>query len=386
MFMIRKLILFISLLSGYCLMAQDISIFFLKDGSIVQGQIVNENQYRIFLKTEQGTIKILPSDVLGREDAANKGDLTFVSERLEYLQGNVNHLTGQVNHWNDSLKTALDDLYELFKNLEVLQNEFEIDLLRLHSQGREQKKKMDYVEDDLINQRVDIASNRQEMGGIDDTVSTLNQEFSQVRQKLDITANQSYILSGNLTTIKKDIQSIRSNQENQQNQINMMSGALANNIQEVIQVQGKFSNVENGVEENRLEIRKLNNELLDQTEELSKGMDMMLKDLTSQLESISDRIDQMDNNALKARKKLTTDLGDLANELNILSDKVIKLSRDHRVTDEKVNSIDGNISTIERSINNIDGKINKIDDRINKVESRVSDLKGQVDKIPIVKE
>ena len=386
MFMIRKLILFISLLSGYCLMAQDISIFFLKDGSIVQGQIVNENQYRIFLKTEQGTIKILPSDVLGREDAANKGDLTFISERLEYLQGNVNHLTGQVNHWNDSLKTALDDLYELFKNLEVLQNEFEIDLLRLHSQGREQKKKMDYVEDDLINQRVDIASNRQEMGGIDDTVSTLNQEFSQVRQKLDITANQSYILSGNLTTIKKDIQSIRSNQENQQNQINMMSGALANNIQEVIQVQGKFSNVENGVEENRLEIRKLNNELLDQTEELSKGMDMMLKDLTSQLESISDRIDQMDNNALKARKKLTTDLGDLANELNILSDKVITLSRDHRVTDEKVNSIDGNISTIERSINNIDGKINKIDDRINKVESRVSDLKGQVDKIPIVKE
>ena len=386
MFMIRKLILFISLLSGYCLIAQDISIFFLKDGSIVQGQIVNENQYRIFLKTEQGTIKILPSDVLGREDAANKGDLTFVSERLEYLQGNVNHLTGQVNHWNDSLKTALDDLYELFKNLEVLQNEFEIDLLRLHSQGREQKKKMDYVEDDLINQRVDIASNRQEMGGIDDTVSTLNQEFSQVRQKLDITANQSYILSGNLTTIKKDIQSIRSNQENQQNQINMMSGALANNIQEVIQVQGKFSNVENGVEENRLEIRKLNNELLDQTEELSKGMDMMLKDLTSQLESISDRIDQMDNNALKARKKLTTDLGDLANELNILSDKVITLSRNHRVTDEKVNSIDGNISTIERSINNIDGKINKIDDRINKVESRVSDLKGQVDKIPIVKE
>ena len=386
MFMIRKLILFISLLSGYYLMAQDISIFFLKDGSIVQGQIVNENQYRIFLKTEQGTIKILPSDVLGREDAANKGDLTFVSERLEYLQGNVNHLTGQVNHWNDSLKTALDDLYELFKNLEVLQNEFEIDLLRLHSQGREQKKKMDYVEDDLINQRVDIASNRQEMGGIDDTVSTLNQEFSQVRQKLDITANQSYILSGNLTTIKKDIQSIRSNQENQQNQINMMSGALANNIQEVIQVQGKFSNVENGVEENRLEIRKLNNELLDQTEELSKGMDMMLKDLTSQLESISDRIDQMDNNALKARKKLTTDLGDLANELNILSDKVITLSRDYRVTDEKVNSIDGNISTIERSINNIDGKINKIDDRINKVESRVSDLKVQVDKIPIVKE
>ena len=77
-----------------------------------------------------------------------------------------------MNHWNDSLKTALSDLYELFRDLEVLQNEFEIDLLRLHSQGREQKKKIEYVQDDLVNQRVDIASNRQEMGGIDDTVRT----------------------------------------------------------------------------------------------------------------------------------------------------------------------------------------------------------------------
>lgn len=380
--MVKKLILIISVLSICPLMAQDISIFFLKDGSIVQGQVVNENQYRIFLKTEQGTIKLLPSDILGREDTANKGDLTFVSERLEYLQGNVNHLSGQVNHWNDSLRTALDDLYELFKNLEVLQNEFEIDLLRLHSQGREQKKKMEYVEDDLVTQRVDIASNRQEMGGIDDTVSTLNDEFGQVRQKLDITANQSYILSGNLSTIKKDIQSIRSTQEVQQNQIDMMAGALANNIQEVIQVQGKFSNVENGVEENQLSIRKLNKELLDQTDELSKGMELMLKDLTSQLETISDRIEKMDNNALKARKKLTTDLGDLANELNILNDKVTTLSRDFRVTDEKVDSIDDKIRSIEGSIDKIDDRINKVDDKINKTDGRVSNLKGQVDKIP----
>ena len=380
--MVKKLILIISVLSICPIMAQDISIFFLKDGSIVQGQVVNENQYRIFLKTEQGTIKLLPSDILGREDTANKGDLTFVSERLEYLQGNVNHLSGQVNHWNDSLRTALDDLYELFKNLEVLQNEFEIDLLRLHSQGREQKKKMEYVEDDLVTQRVDIASNRQEMGGIDDTVSTLNDEFGQVRQKLDITANQSYILSGNLSTIKKDIQSIRSTQEVQQNQIDMMAGALANNIQEVIQVQGKFSNVENGVEENQLSIRKLNKELLDQTDELSKGMELMLKDLTSQLETISDRIEKMDNNALKARKKLTTDLGDLANELNILNDKVTTLSRDFRVTDEKVDSIDDKIRSIEGSIDKIDDRINKVDDKINKTDGRVSNLKGQVDKIP----
>jgi|TARA_B100000959_G_scaffold287461_1_gene372448 chromosome segregation ATPase len=366
--MLKKLIV-ILLLTIVRLSAQDVSIFFLKDGSIVQGQVVNENQHRIFLKTEQGTIKLQPSDILGREDAAKKGDLTFVSERLEYLQGNVNHLSGQVNHWNDSLRTALNDLYELFKDLEVLQNEFEIDLLRLHSQGREQKKKIEYVQDDLVNQRVDIASNRQDMGGLDDTVSTMNKQFSQARQKLDITANQSYLLSGNLSSIKQDIQSIRSIQENQQNQIDMMAGALANNIQEVIRVQGKFGDVEDGVDNNQKGIKKLNHSLEEKTDELSQTMRSMLKDLTNRLDVISSKIDDMDNNALKARKKLATDTGDLKNELDIISEKVITSSRDIRSNEEKLNSIGD--------------KIDKVEGSVKKADARLSKLKSQVDEIPL---
>ena len=373
--MVKKLIIII-LLVTVRLSAQDLSIFFLKDGSIVQGQVVNENQYRIFLKTEQGTIKLLPSDILGREDAAKKGDLSFVSERLEYLQGNVNHLTGQVNHWNDSLKTALTDLHELFNDLEVLQNEFEIDLLRLHSQGREQKKKMEYVQDDLVNQRVDIASNRQEMGGIDDTVSTLNESFSKVTQKLDITANQSYLLSGNLSSIKKDIQSIRSIQENQQNQIDMMAGALANNIQEVIRVQGKFGDVEDGVNDNQVGIKKLNNSLDEKTDQLAQDMRSMLKDLTNRLDVISTKIDDMDKNALKARKKLATDLGDLANELEIIGEKVITLTRDFRTNEEK-------LSSIGDKVDKVDGKVDKVEGSVKKVNDSLTKLKSQVDDIPL---
>ena len=165
--MIKNIILIIIIILGLELYAQKISIFFLKNGSIVQGKIVNENQNRIFLKTDQGTIKIIPTDILGREDAAKNGDLTFFSDRLDYLQNNVSQLSGQLNHWNDSLKIALDDLQLLFRDLEVLQNEFEIDLLRLHSQGREQKKQIEYFEDDLVDQRVRIASNRQEIGNLD---------------------------------------------------------------------------------------------------------------------------------------------------------------------------------------------------------------------------
>ena len=366
--MLKKLIVIV-LLTVSSAFAKDISIFFLKDGSIVQGQIVNENQNRIFLKTDQGTIKINPFDILGREDAAKQGDLTFISERLEYLQGNVNHLTGQVNHWNDSLKTALSDLYELFRDLEVLQNEFEIDLLRLHSQGREQKKKIEYVQDDLVNQRVDIASNRQEMGGIDDTVSTMNKQFNKVRQKLDITANQSYLLSGNLSSIKKDLESIRSVQDNQQNQIDMMSGALANNIQEVIRVQGKFGDVEQGVENNQLEIKKLSNNLELKTDELAISINSSNKDLRESINLILEKLDDMDNNAVKERKKLATDLGDLKNELEIVSDKVITLSRDLRKNEEELSSLFD--------------KVGKVESSIKKVDTGLSKLKTKVDEIPI---
>ena len=111
----------------------------MKDGSIVQGSVLNENQSRIFLKTDQGTIKILTSDVLGREDLARKGDLSFLSDRVDYLQNQVNHLTGKLNVLNDSLDTVLDQLEESYVVMDGLQGEFEVDLLRIHAQTREEK-------------------------------------------------------------------------------------------------------------------------------------------------------------------------------------------------------------------------------------------------------
>ena len=133
-------------------------------------------------------------------------------------------------------------------------------------------------------------------------------------------------------------------------------------------------------------ITESSKELASAVQSLQTDVKLFMVSNNEALESISNRIDEMDNNALKARKKLTTNLGDLTNELNILSDKVITLSRDHRVTDEKVNTIDGKIRSIEGSIDKIDGRVTNIDARINKIEGRVSDLKGQVDQIPVSKE
>ena len=100
--------------------SQNISIFFLKDGSIVQGTVINENQNRIFLKTEQGTIKILTMDILGREDLARKGDLSFISERVDHLKNQVDHLTGKLDHLNDSLRVILENLSINHQELEPM--------------------------------------------------------------------------------------------------------------------------------------------------------------------------------------------------------------------------------------------------------------------------
>ena len=96
--MLKKIIIFFCFYISINIYGQDLTIFFLKDGSILQGKIVNENQNRIFLKTDQGTIKIIPSDVLGREDTARKGDPTYFSERLDQLNSNVRYLTSKVSN------------------------------------------------------------------------------------------------------------------------------------------------------------------------------------------------------------------------------------------------------------------------------------------------
>ena len=345
--MIKKLIILqVLLLATLPLLAQDISIFFLKDGSIIQGKVVNENQQRIFLKTEQGTIKILPKNILGREDLAKKGDLTFMVDRMDYFQNHVNQLTGQVNHWNDSLNLALDDLYELFKNLEVLQNEFEIDLLRLHSQGREQKKRITYVQDDLVNQRVDIAFNRQNMGGIDDTVSTLHKQFDKAKRRLDVTVDQSYLISGTISNMNTEIQKTTEGQQNQQNQIDIMAGSLANLIQEVQQVQNSFAAVEEGIKSNQDAIQKLAGNLSAQTEELTSGMGEMSDDFNQQMKTIGQTLDDQDNKSLRARKNILDDLNDFKDEFSKLKGKVTSLNND-------INSLEGDIKAINKKVDNI---------------------------------
>ena len=376
--MVKKIIIFFLFYILINLYGQDVTIFFLKDGSILQGKIVNENQYRIFLKTDQGTIKIIPSDVLGREDAANKGDLTFFTERLEQLQQNVRYLTGKVNHMKDSLSISFKGLNDLYLNLEAIQNEFEIELLRLQSKAREHNQSLEYNKDDLINNRVRIAENSQQLGGISDTVRTLDIAVKKINEKLQSNMDKSYLLSGNLATIKKDIQIIKTTQDNSQNQIDMMSGALANNIQEVIRVQGKFSDVESGVKNNLNSIDDLSRALIIQKEDFTILLNSKYNSINEELVIIKDdintlklNISSLDEKSEQERGDILLTVGDLKSELEILNEKVISYNRENKLTKEKLLLLDENVSSINKNLIKMENFVKSLDKEIAEIESKI---------------
>jgi len=362
----RIIYLTIFLMLASPVIAQDISIFFLKDGSIVQGTVVNENQNRIFLKTEQGTIKILTMDILGREDLARKGDLSFISERVDHLRNQVNRLTGKLENLNDSLQMVLDNLSVNYQELEGLQGEFEIDLLRLHSQGRGQKKQIQYLQDDGVDKRVDIAANRQNLGGLKDTVNFYVGEFKKERQTLETTTNTAFLLTGTVSNTRRELQDAVQDQQNQKNQIDIMAGSIAHLIQEVQQVSESFAAIEDAIEMNGKSIAALTaalqtqdatlNEKIDQAVEvLNQEIDQAVREYTSQIKLVQVTLEDQADQGVRTRKKIDLDIKDLGE----LSD------RKHEKLAKRLDDLEKNFFTVESNIDFHLASIKKSIDRLN---------------------
>ncbi len=376
--MLKKIIISFCFYFSINIYGQELTIFFLKDGSILQGKIVNENQNRIFLKTDQGTIKISPSDVLGREDTARKGDLTYFSDRLDQLNSNVRYLTGQVNHLKDSLSFSIEDLNDLYLNIEAIQNEFEIELLRLQSKTRQHNQNLEYNKDDLINNRVKIAEHNQKIGGLSDTLRTLDNLVKKMNEKLNTSMDNYYLLSGNLVTTKNEIKDLYIDQEKSQNQIDMMAGALANNIQEVIRVQGRFSDVENGVKENSTLIKDLSRALIIQKEDLIllvnsnyNSVNEKIDNVNGELEDLKQKINSLDQKSEKERNSLLQSLNDLKNELKILNEKVSTYNRQNKLAEEKLLLLDENISAVNKKLIKMESSAKKLSNEITELESKL---------------
>ena len=351
--------------------AQDISIFFLKDGSIVQGSVLNENQSRIFLKTDQGTIKILTSDVLGREDLARKGDLSFLSDRVDYLQNQVNHLTGKLNVLNDSLDTVLDQLEESYVVMDGLQGEFEVDLLRIHAQTRERKKQVQYLQDDMVDKRVDIAANRQELTGLKDTVGFYVDQFKKGQQKLETTSNTAFLLTGTVSNTRRELQDAVSNQKNQQNQIDIISSAIADLIQKVDEVKESFSAIEASIKMNENSISALEIDIKEKNQNLNERLDLSIVEYTERLKLIDNSLEDMSDEESRYRKKIELDLKDLNDlsnrKIDNISKRIDEMEKDFFTVQS---NIDGSLSTIKSSIDRLSDDIKNIKKTISESDKK----------------
>jgi len=352
--------------------SQDNSIFFLKDGSIVQGTIVNENKTRLFLKTDQGTIKILTMNILGREDLARKGDLSFMSDRVDHLQNHVDNLAGRLEIWNDSLQYELLNTVKTLKELESLQAEFEVDLLRVHSQTRDQKKKLKYLQDDMVDKRIDIASNRQNLGGIKDTVNFYVKQFKKANQILENTTNTAFILTGTVSNTRKDLQELVLEQQKQINRIDIMSGSVAHIIQELQIVTDSFEGIKVDIQKNVGSIERLKNEMIEKNQltnirinkieiDSEKEFKLIKDSLNENVDLLNRSFEEHADQNVRDRKKIELDMNDMEDLLQRQNEKVIKKVDELEKEFYTVKiSIDESMSVLKNNIDRLDNDMRTV--------------------------
>ena len=369
---------FIVLLYGGMARGQDNSIFFLKDGSIVQGTIVNENKTRIFLKTDQGTIKILTMNILGREDLAKQGDLSFMSDRVDHLQNHVDNLTGRLEVWNDSLQHELFTTVKTLNELESLQAEFEVDLLRVHSQTRDQKKKLKYLQDEMVDKRIDIASNRQNLGGLKDTVNFYVKQFKKANQTLENTTNTAFILTGTVSNTRKDLQDVVLEQQKQINRIDIMSGSLAHLIQEIQIVTDSFEGIKFDIEKNAGSIERIKNEMFEKNQltnirinkieiDSEKQFKLLEDTFEEKIDLLNRSLDEHEDQNMRERKKIELDISDMEDLLQRQNEKVIK----------KVDELEKEFYTVKVSI---DESLSLLKNNIDRLDNDMRIVKKAIEK------
>ena len=228
-----KLVIFLVVAISSLGFSQNTTILFLRDGSIIQGTITHEKPNKIFLKTDMGFVQIKPEDIIGREDLAKKGDLTYMSDQIEFVRRYVENLSGKTVSWKDSLQNKIDNLYQIYKGFEIFQQEFEADILRLHSKDQEKSKQLLEITHDIVEHEVDISLNRQNIGLVGDTINHINNGLIIAEDNLAKNINQTFVLSGSTANMMDDIGAVSNELTNNKSQIDIMSGSVANLYREV---------------------------------------------------------------------------------------------------------------------------------------------------------
>ena len=369
--------------------SQNTTILFLRDGSIIQGTITHEKPNKIFLKTDMGLIQIKPEDIIGREDLAKKGDLTYMSDQIEFVRRYVESLSGKTVSWKDSLQSNIENLYQIYRGVEILQQEFEADLLRLYTKEQEKTKQLLEITHDIVEHEVDISLNRQNIGLVGDTISNINNGLAIAENNLAKNINQTYVLSGSTANMMDDIDGVSNEIINNKSQIDIMSGSVANLYREVQRVEKSFEFMNRSIKENRGSIG-LNQESINANHnaiiELGNAVDKKIDALHDSLKVSQNELVSTMELLWKQNKKSVTDINDTFN------DSLYNANRKIKKIDTKVDDIDSDleiyitelkasIEAINKAIAVINGNINGIENSVNGVSSKLESLSTQVSKI-----
>ena len=386
---IIKIIFFLVIVSSSKGFSQNTTILFLRDGSIIQGTITHEKPNKIFLKTDMGFVQIKPEDIIGREDLAKKGDLTYMSDQIEFVRRYVENLSGKTVSWKDSLQNKIDNLYQIYKGFEILQQEFEADLLRLHTKDQEKSKQMLEITHDIVEHEVDISLNRQNIGLVGDTINHINNGLTIAEDNLAKNINQTFVLSGSTANIMDDISAVSDELTNNKSQIDIMSGSVANLYREVQRVEKSFEFINRSIKENRGSIG-LNQESINANHnaiiELGNAIDKKIESLHDSLKVSQNELVSTMELLWKQNKKSVSDINETFN------DSLYSVNRKVKKIDNKVDDIDGDlevyitelkasIENINKAIAVINGNISGIERNVDGVSSKLETLSTQVSKI-----
>ena len=384
-----KIIIIIAMFVFSVSLAQNTTILFLRDGSIIQGTITHEKPNKIFLKTEMGFVQIKPEDIIGREDLAKKGDLTYMSDQIEFVRRYVENLSGKTVSWKDSLQNKIDNLYQVYKGFEILQQEFEADLLRLHTKDQEKSKQLLEITHDIVEHEVDISLNRQNIGLVGDTIGYINNGLSVAEDNLAKNINQTYVLSGSTANMMDDIDAVSNEITNNKSQIDIMSGSVANLYREVQRVEKSFEFINRSIKENRGSIG-LNQESINANHnaiiELGNSLDKKIDALNDSLKVSQNELVSTMELLWKQNKKSVNDINETFN------DSLYSVNRKVKTIDTKVGDVSGDlevyitelkasIENINKAIATINGNISGIEKNVDGVSSKLEALSTQVSKI-----
>jgi chromosome segregation ATPase len=389
---ITKIIIIYIILMICAIMAQNTTILFLRDGSIIQGTITHEKPNKIFLKTEMGFVQIKPEDIIGREDLAKKGDLTYMSDQIEFVRRHVENLSGKTVSWKDSLQNNINNLYQIYKGIEILQQEFESDLLRLHTKDQEKSKQLLEIAHDIVEHEVDISLNRQTIGIVGDTINFINNGLEIAEDNLAKNINQTYVLSGSAANMMDDINDVSKEMTNNKSQIDIMSGSVANLYREVQRVEKSFDYINRSIKENRgsiglnqesinsnhsaivelgntmdKKINALHDSLRVSQGELISTMELLWKQNKKAVNEVTDTFNDSLYSVNRDMKKIDTKTTDLGSDLELY---ISQLKESIEDINKAIAVINGNISGLERNINGVSSKLETLSTQVSKIKKK----------------